>query len=134
MSTPNVQELVNRQTKYQQHHDPISTFDERFRAGDKGPSVAVVTCADPRCIPEQFLKLEVWDAVVLRTAGSNVKAALPSIIAIDSLVGLQEIMIINHTDCGALAFRDDSIKSLLHERAPDMNQEVDAMEFGEITG
>lgn len=93
-----------------------------------------MTCADPRCIPERFLNLNMWEAVVLRNAGSNVKAALPSLIAIDSVVGLQEIMIINHTDCGALGFRDDSIKSTLYGRAPSMENEINAMKFGEITG
>lgn len=133
-SAPNVQEFISRHAEYQHHHDPISTFDEWFTAGGEGPKVAVVTCADPRCIPERFLNLNMWEAVVLRNAGSNVKAALPSLIAIDSVVGLQEIMIINHTDCGALGFRDDSIKSTLYGRAPSMENEINAMKFGEITG
>lgn len=134
MSTlPSVANLVSRNSEYRAHHEPIATFQARLESGSKLPGVAVVTCADPRCIPENFLKLETWDAIVIRTAGSNVKTALPSIIAIDQLVGLQEIMVINHTDCGALAFRDNAIRTTLKERAPDMSSHIENMEFGQIT-
>lgn len=131
---PTVIDLLGRNAEYKAVHSPIATFEERFRSGMNPPSVAIVTCADPRCIPENFLKLDTWDAVVLRIAGSNVKTALPSIIAIDDLVGLQEIMVINHTDCGAQAFRDDSIRAALKERAPEMATKAESMEFGQITG
>lgn len=133
MSTiPTVADLVGRNSEYTVQHDPIATFQERFQSGQKGPGVAIVTCADPRCIPENFLNLKTWDAVVIRTAGSNVKAALPSLVAIDALVGLQEIMVINHTDCGAQAYRDDPIRASLKERAQGMGPEIDKMEFGQI--
>lgn len=101
-SPPTVQELLARHAKGQASHEPITTIEERVKAGGQAPKVFVVTCADPRCIPEKFLHLETWEVVVLRTAGSDVQAALPSIIAIDSLFELDEIMVINHTDCGAL--------------------------------
>lgn len=133
-ASPTVADLLLRNVEYEAQHDPIATFEERFESGLKGPSVAIVTCADPRCIPENFLKLNTWDAVVIRTAGSNVKAALPSLIAIDALVGLQEIMVINHTDCGAQAFRDESIRTSLKVRAHSMSADIDRMEFGQIVG
>lgn len=130
--TPTVADLILRNTQYKAHHNPIATLQERAGSGLKGPSVAIVTCADPRCMPEEFLKLKIWDAVVIRTAGANVKTALPSLIAIDELVGLQEIMVINHTDCGAQIFRDDSIRTSLKERALNMSSDIDEMEFGQI--
>lgn len=130
---PTVADLIVRNAEYKAQHESIATLQERAGSGLKGPSVAIVTCADPRCIPENFLKLNTWDAVVIRTAGSNVKAALPSLVAIDGLVGLQEIMIINHTDCGAQIFRDEAIRASLKERAQGMGVEINSMEFGEIS-
>lgn len=57
----------------------------------------------------------------------------PGLIAIDILVGLQEIMIINHTDCGALLVRDATIKEKLRKRAPEAVKAINEMSFGEIT-
>lgn len=131
---PSTADLIGRHSEYATKHEPIATFQERVQAGQKLPNVAIITCADPRCIPEDFLKLRTWDAIVIRTAGSNVKAALPSLVAIDELVKLREIMVINHTDCGALAFRDDAIRRALTERAPSMSAHIESMEFGQITG
>lgn len=131
---PHVQDLLSRNSEYQRSHIPTTTFEERFSAGDSPPKVAVVTCADPRCIPEKFLNLSIWEVVVIRTAGSNVKGALTSLIAIDKLAGLEEIMIINHTDCGGQMFRDDTLKSSLHNLAPQLKSEIDAMDFGQIVG
>lgn len=133
-SVPSTADLIGRNAEYAIRHEPIASFQERIGAGSQLPSVAVIACADPRCIPGEFLKLKTWDAVVIRTAGSNVKAALPSLIAIDELVKLQEVMVINHTDCGALAFRDDVIRSTLAERAPKMSGQIDTMELGQISG
>lgn len=135
MSTlPSAADLVVRNTEYAMKHDPIATFQERIESGLKLPSVAIVTCADPRCIPEDFLKLKAWDAITIRTAGSNMKAALPSLIAIDELVKLHEIMVINHSDCGALVFRDDAIRYTLNKRVPKMGVQIKDMEFGQIAG
>ncbi|KAK5093101.1 hypothetical protein LTR70_002042 [Exophiala xenobiotica] len=131
---PTASDLIARNTTYQPTHHPTATLSERFASGLKGPTVAIIACPDPRCIPETFLNLTTWDAVVIRTAGSNVTAALPTLIAIDKLVGLQEIMVVNHTDCGALMYRDDEIRETLRARAPRMAHVIEQMAFGEITG
>lgn len=100
-TTPTVKDLVERNENCKHEHKPIATLKDHFNAGNEGPKIAIIACADPRCIPEQFLHLDTFEAVVIRVAGSNVEAAIPSILAIDSVVPLQEIMVINHTDCGA---------------------------------
>lgn len=109
ITTPTAKDLVERNEKQKHEHKSISTLKDHFTSGNEGPRVAIITCADPRCIPEQFLHLDTFEAVVLRTAGSNVEAAIPSILAIDSVVPLQEIMVINHTDCGATVGGSDRI-------------------------
>lgn len=133
MAPPTAQELFNRNVEYKDTHPPIPSFEELYASGDQAATVAVITCADPRCIPENFLKLNVGEAVILRNAGSNIHEAMRSLIAIDCLIGLKEIMVVNHTDCGATVFRNDSIRTVLKERVPGKNEEVDAMKFGEIT-
>lgn len=131
---PNVKDLLQRNADIVATHQPIDTFVEHFKAGKQAPDVAIVTCADPRCIPERFLNLNLWDAVVVRCVGADVKEILPTLVVIDMLAGLKEIMIIDHTNCGGLMYRDDDVKAMLKARAPDLSNDIDNMTFGAITG
>jgi carbonic anhydrase len=75
--------------------------------------LAVVACMDARLDVAQALGLSPGDAHVIRNAGGIVtEDALRSLIISHYLLGTQEFMIINHTDCGMLTFRD----SELHDR------------------
>ena len=74
------------------------------------------------------------EVVVLRTAGADVKSVFPSILSIDSLVGFTDILVVKHTDCGALSFRDAKIKQGLATLAPNSEAEINSLKFGEITG
>lgn len=57
-----------------------------------------VTCADPRCVPEQFLGLKAPETVVMRAAGGRVAGILNGLLALDMLLGgFRELMIIHHT-------------------------------------
>jgi carbonic anhydrase len=131
MST--ISALQARHEAYLPTHQPIPTFAELGPLGKIG-HLAVVTCADPRCIPENFLGINTGEAVVFRNAGGNIQMALPNILAIDALIGLNEIMVIKHTDCGTLAYTDKGVKGALKERAPGLEKEIDEMEIGSIAG
>ncbi|CAF9923100.1 MAG: hypothetical protein ALECFALPRED_002299 [Alectoria fallacina] len=93
--------------------------------------ISVVTCADPRCIPEQFLELRPVEAVIIRNMCGHAAPALNDILALDHLIGFTEIMVIHHTDCGALAFTDDQVRATLRKRRPD-DEEIESMSFGTI--
>jgi len=94
----------------------------------------VVTCADPRCIPENFLNLTTGEAVVIRNAGGNVEMALPNILALDTLLEFQNIMVVKHTDCGSQMYTVKGVKDVLKERAPSSEKVIDRMELGSIAG
>ena len=69
--------------------------------------VAVVTCMDARVDPVRILGLRDGDAHVLRNAGAVVtEDVVRSLAASQHLLGTDEIMVIHHTECGALAFSD----------------------------
>src|SRR5260370_14094989 len=60
---------------------------------------------DARLVPSQILGLKAGDAHVIRNAGGIVtEDALRSLIISHELLGTQEFIIINHTDCGMLTF------------------------------
>lgn len=133
MALPTSRDLLSRNAEYCQTHSPTPYFEEIYGKGNRLPTVAIITCADPRCVPEQFLKLDLMEAIVIRNAGSNVEEAMRSLIPIDDVVQLEEIMVVNHTDCGATVYRDSKIKAMLKERAPGNIGQINAMKFGEIT-
>ncbi len=78
--------------------------------------VAVVACMDARLDVHKILGLEEGDAHVIRNAGGVVSEdAVRSLVISQRLLGTKEIILIHHTDCGMLTFRDDAVKDQIVE-------------------
>src|ERR1019366_1066132 len=76
--------------------------------------LAVLACMDARLVVSKILGLEEGDAHVICNAGGIVTDdALRSLIISHYLLGTQEFMIINHTDCGMLTFKDEDLRERL---------------------
>ena len=69
----------------------------------------------------------------IRTAGGDFQTALPAVLAIDSVINFNHAIVLKHTDCGSLVFRDANIKAQLKDRVGGSGKDVDAMRFGENT-
>jgi carbonic anhydrase len=79
-----------------------------------GRKFAVVTCMDARLDPAKFLGLEEGDAHVIRNAGGIVTDdALRSLVISHNLLGTEEVLVIDHTDCGMLTFKDEDVQAQL---------------------
>jgi carbonic anhydrase len=75
------------------------------------PKLAVLACMDARLTVEPMLGLKTGDAHIIRNAGGiATEDALRSLIISHHLRGTQEFVVINHTDCGMLTFRDDNLE------------------------
>jgi carbonic anhydrase len=86
-----------------------------FKKGDLAmpPSrrVAVLACMDARLDTHKILGLEEGEAHVIRNAGGvATDDAIRSLVISQRLLGTQEIILIHHTDCGMLTFKDDDVK------------------------
>lgn len=78
--------------------------------------LAVLACMDARLSVEQLLGLKTGDAHILRNAGGVVtEDALRSLLISHYLLGTQEFLIINHTDCGMTGFRDEELRTRLEQ-------------------
>ena len=76
--------------------------------------VAIVACMDARLTLESMLGLKTGDAHIIRNAGGIVtEDVIRSLVISQQLLGTQEVMIINHTDCGMLTFKDDALRTRL---------------------
>jgi carbonic anhydrase len=72
---------------------------------------AVLACMDARLNIYAMLGLREGDAHVIRNAGGVVSEdAIRSLVISQRLLGTREIILIHHTDCGMLTFRDDEVK------------------------
>ena len=95
-------------------------YAENFTKGGKpmppAKKVAVVACMDARIETGRLLGLEEGDAHVIRNAGGVVSDDVIRSLAISQrLLGTTEIVLIHHTDCGMLTFKDDALKAQIEE-------------------
>ena len=106
----------------------MSTIDDAIKANDNysrgfshgnlamppARKLAIVACMDARLTIEPMLGLKTGDAHIIRNAGGIVtEDVVRSLIISQQLLGTQEVLVINHTDCGMLTFKDDELRSRL---------------------
>ncbi len=92
--------------------------------------VAIVTCMDARIIPSRALGLEEGDAHVIRNAGGLARDALRSVVISQRLLGTREVVVIHHTDCGMLTFRNEDIRrKVTRELGTAAGKEADSIDF-----
>ena len=78
--------------------------------------LAVVACMDARLDVHKILGLDEGDAHVIRNAGGVVTDdAIRSLTISQRLLGTNEIILIHHTDCGMLTFKDDDFKASIQQ-------------------
>lgn len=97
---------------------------------------AVVACMDARMDPARLLGLEEGDAHVIRNAGGVVSDdVIRSLVISQRLLGTEEIILLHHTDCGMVTFKDDDLKAAIEadtglrptfamEAFPDIEEDV----------
>jgi carbonic anhydrase len=97
-----------------------AAYAESFEKGDlqlpPARSVAVVACMDARLDVHKILGLKEGDAHVIRNAGGVITDdEIRSLTISQRLLGTREVILIHHTDCGMLTFKDDELKAQIHE-------------------
>ena len=120
--------------------DELLQNNERYAEGfDKADlplapakGVAVVACMDARFHVSKVLGLEEGDAHIIRNAGGVVTDdEIRSLAISQHLVGTTEIVLIHHTGCGMLSFRDEEFRGRLEE-ATGERPEWSSEAFGDL--
>lgn len=91
-----IDELLERNKELAKTYTPKPLFSEFPLVGLAMPKVLIITCADPRCVPEQFLGLRNAETAVFRNVCGHVGSEMHHILALDTLINFNEIMIIHH--------------------------------------
>lgn len=78
--------------------------------------VAVLACMDARLDVHKILGLQEGEAHVIRNAGGvATDDAIRSLVISQRLLGTKEIILIHHSDCGMLTFKDDEVKGQIEK-------------------
>jgi carbonic anhydrase len=79
--------------------------------------LAVLTCMDTR-LSIRTLGLKIGDAHIIRNAGGIVtEDSLRSLVISHYLLGTEEFMVINHTDCGLMQTSEQDLRTHIQNRA-----------------
>ncbi len=79
--------------------------------------LAVLTCMDTR-LSIRTLGLKTGDAHIIRNAGGIVtEDSLRSLVVSHYLLGTEEFMVINHTDCGLMLTTEQDLRSRIRNRS-----------------
>ncbi|KAI9150358.1 Carbonic anhydrase [Paramyrothecium foliicola] len=108
------------------NHKYAESFQEGGLALPPARKVLVVTCMDARIDPAKKLGLSLGDAHVVRNAGARAQPAIRDIVISQQLLGTREIVLIHHTDCGMLTFRDDDLRAKIRQ---DLGEDADHLAF-----
>src|ERR1700684_397059 len=78
--------------------------------------LAVLTCMDTR-LSIRTLGLSTGDAHIIRNAGGIVtEDTLRSLVVSHYLLGTEQIMVINHTDCGLMLTTEQDLRARIQNR------------------
>jgi carbonic anhydrase len=98
----------------------------RRRRADIPPDerLLVVACIDDRLPVEDALGLETGDALVFRNAGGKVTDdVVRSAGLVTNFFGIEEIVVVNHTDCGMMSAPDDAVvEGLVAQAGGDLSE------------
>jgi carbonic anhydrase len=115
-------ELLENSRRY------AESFDKADLPIPPAKKVAVVACMDARLIPTRILGLDEGDAHVIRNAGGVITDdEIRSLAISQHLLGTEEVILIQHTDCGMVRFTDDEFRDRMREAAgeePSWNAET----------
>jgi carbonic anhydrase len=108
----------------------MSTTDEILKANEEyvrnfklgglaappARGLAIVTCMDARLTVEGFARLKTGDAHIIRNAGGVVTDdVIRSLLISHHLLGTNEWIIVEHTGCGMLTFKDEDLIGRLEQ-------------------
>jgi len=109
MATPVQENLVKKNEAY------AASFAEGHLALPPAKKYAVLTCMDARIDPAAAYGIDLGDAHVIRNAGASAKDALRSIVISEQLLGTTEVLVIKHTGCGMLTFKNSDAEGVVEK-------------------
>ncbi len=106
-----IDEVLAANAQYKETHD-ASLYSPQPRR-----KLAVLMCMDTR-LDRHALGIDFGDAHFIRNAGGiATDDAIRSLLISHYMLGTEEVMVINHTDCGLQKASDEEMHALMEEKA-----------------
>jgi carbonic anhydrase len=106
-----IDEVLAANAAYKETHDPRQYSPEPRR------KLAVLMCMDTR-LDRHALGIDFGDAHFIRNAGGiATDDAIRSLLISHYMLGTEEVMVINHTDCGLQKASEEEMQALIQEKA-----------------
>jgi len=100
-----LEDVLQANTLFTQSYDPARGTAPILR------KLAIVACMDYRIPLDQALGLKPGEAYVIRNAGGIVtEDVIRSLLVAHYRLGMEEILLINHTECGMQTFSDEELR------------------------
>src|SRR6202047_3249973 len=98
------------------HESSSRTHELRRLTPRPARRLAILTCMDTR-LSIRTLGLKTGDAHIIRNAGGIVtEDSLRSLVISHHLLGTEEFMVINHTDCGLMHTSEQDLRTRIQNR------------------
>jgi carbonic anhydrase len=106
-----IDEVVAANTLYKENHDASRYSPEPLRR------LAVLMCMDTR-LDRHALGIGFGEAHFIRNAGGiATEDAIRSLLVSHYMLGTEEVMVINHTDCGLQKASEEEMHALIEQKA-----------------
>ncbi|EED23684.1 conserved hypothetical protein [Talaromyces stipitatus ATCC 10500] len=99
-----------------------------MRSKDAEPTI-VLTCVDPRCVPEAFFGPDMQAAVYRNAGGRVTEDVVRSINVLRALVNMGTVLVVHHTDCGVTHVTDEEIREYAISKNPAAAEIVNKIDF-----
>ena len=95
----------------------VRTYDPRRATAPVVRKLAILACMDYRIALWEAFGLKQGDAYVIRNAGGVVtEDVIRSLLVAHYRLGVEEVLIVNHTECGMQTFRDEDLRADIRRR------------------
>ena len=85
---------------------------------------------DARIDPAAAYGIPLGDAHIIRNAGGNARDALRSLVISEQLLGTTEILVIKHTGCGMLTFKNEDAHAVVKKNlGAEATKELEGLDF-----
>jgi carbonic anhydrase len=87
------------------------------------------------CIdPAAAFRISLSDAHVIRNAGAVAKDSLSSLVISEQLLGTQEILLVKHTGCRMLTFKNEDAHAIVGKNlSAEATKDLEGLDFSRVS-
>jgi carbonic anhydrase len=130
-SSEAIAQLLANNEKYTSTFNGAPTM-EQIRAVSRskdGRPLFILTCVDPRCVPEAFFGPDLQAAVHRNGGGRATDDVVRTLNLLRALVHMKTVVVVHHTDCGVTHVTEDEIREYAMSKNPAAAAIVDKIDF-----